>query len=412
MVSSFVFSINNLRVYWIELEVLVLFSSYGCVLLRGRKMFRYIVALLLVSLYSKSSGAPTNGSGTDLSILLTSLASTCENKFLRSQITNKLNDCHVFVPPYDEKKFQCMLFYDINKQLCAAVSASKLALAEDHTEKIQKEQDVVKLCTTAKDWKFTELGEVYNKYVSVVFNNSIRCARVCSVDNHDIMNVESNFYCKYFKWGAEMLKTQVITAPTLSGTAVGAPVHVPASTDMVTKKPALLPVGSIAPSALNVIVKDPDVVPKPLAAANIDTAHVAASDPALSTSEKAKATENVETNPELPIPELPLNNGVAPTPIPNKPETSGNNVGLVDPNSALSGEGTQNNQVGQTKPEKNQEPLADTNIGSNKPKISETIDDARKGDLPNNSPNSQVDKPNPNDNVGPDDYQNELGKVL
>lgn len=411
-VTSFVHGAHRFVIEFLTISLFIV--SYGCESSKMGKMFRYIVALLLVSLYSKSSGAPTNGSGTDLSTLLTNLASTCENQFLRTQITNKVNDCHVLVPPYDEKRFQCMLFYDINKQLCAAVAASKLALLEDYTAQLQKEQDVKKLCNAAQDWSFTELGEVYKKYVSVVFNDPYRCARVCSVDNNDLLNMESNFYCKYLKWGSEMLKPQVVIAPSQAGTAVDAPVHLTAKTaDTVTKNPAPLPVEASEQSSPDINVKDQVAVPKPFAPANTDASHVPAAEPASSTPVKInpEAAGNVETGAELPIPKLPVS-GVALDPSPVKPDTTGSNKGVVDPNSAVSSEGAQNNPVSQIEPEKKQEATSDSIKNDAKPKETETNAEPKKVDAPINPPNNQVDKPNPNDIADPDEYQNDLGKFF
>ncbi|XP_063827474.1 trans-Golgi network integral membrane protein TGN38-like isoform X1 [Ostrinia nubilalis] len=380
-------------------------------------MFRYFAALILVTFYSKSSGAPANG--TDLSTLLSKLASTCENQFISTQITSKLKECHVNVPPYDEKKIQCMLFYDINKQLCTAVGASKLALTEDFSPKIKKEQDVSKLCIGAKDWQFTDLGEVYKKYVNLVFTNPIMCARVCSVDNNDFMNVESNFYCKYFKWGAETLKLQVIAAPTQSGSAAAE--LLPTGTDVI-KKPEVVPEVPHAQSGPDVSAKDSAVPkPKPENSADIDVKPEGVIDvkpeavidvkpdtaDSAVTSKKAnpEATANAETNPELPIAEHPLNNIVpAPTANPEKPAASHIHNTAGDANSAASVDGTQNNPIGHlgtepgNKPERTSVSKVDT----------AAVPKKQEGEVaPNGSLNSQLGKPNANE-ADPDDYQNEL----
>ncbi|KAL4707328.1 hypothetical protein ACJJTC_019866 [Scirpophaga incertulas] len=164
------------------------------------------VLLFLLNSYLGCDAAPTTNA-TLLSSLLTDLLSKCENEFLKTQIKNKLEDCAVLVPPYHEKQFECLLFYDINRQLCNTVHTVKLDITPNYGTNFLGEQDVSQLCSTAKDWNFTDLGVVYNKTVNLVFQDTVRCARVCSANSEDLLNIDSTFYCKYFKWGSDILKT-------------------------------------------------------------------------------------------------------------------------------------------------------------------------------------------------------------
>ncbi|CAG9787202.1 unnamed protein product [Diatraea saccharalis] len=173
-------------------------------------MFRFIVVtLLLINCYSGIWGAPAKT--IVLSMSLNELAKSCKSPFLATQMKNKLKDCEVGVPPYQKKQIECLLFYDINRQLCEAVASSNLALNEDYTSKILEEQDVSQLCDTAKDWKFTDIGVVYNKTVNVVFHDPVKCFKFCILTSDNLLSVDSTFYCKYFKWGSDVLKSQLST---------------------------------------------------------------------------------------------------------------------------------------------------------------------------------------------------------
>ncbi|CAH2981824.1 unnamed protein product [Chilo suppressalis] len=186
-------------------------------------MFRFIVALLIINSYSGSSGAPTKN--VSLSFLLNDLANKCSSSFLSTQMENRLGDCHVSVPPYQKKQLECLLFYDINRQLCEAVASSKLNLNEDYTSKILAEQDGTQLCAASKDWTFTNISEVYNKTVNAVFHDPAKCFKFCVLDSDNVLSVDTTFYCKYFKWGSNMLKSQLsITNPENNADIV---VHIP-----------------------------------------------------------------------------------------------------------------------------------------------------------------------------------------
>lgn len=182
-------------------------------------MILYIFAIWLVSCYSSSgapasiasSGAPATNvnNASDYSVALSNLASSCENPFLSAQIKNKLKDCPTLVPPYGETEFQCMLFYDINSQLCSAVASNRIALSGDYIASINAPQDIVQLCDAAKSWTFSSLGEEYTKSTKFVFENVLKCAKICSDDNAGVIDIKSNFYCNYFKWGSDLLHANV-----------------------------------------------------------------------------------------------------------------------------------------------------------------------------------------------------------
>lgn len=190
-------------------------------------MFHYFLAFLLINTYYQSLGNPIQpGSPSHLlSKSLVELASHCENAFLSSQLNNQTQDCAIFVPPYSKKQFQCLIFYDINMQLCSAVASSKLALnSEEYLLKIKEKQDVNTVCTMAKEWVFTNMSEYvnYKESAEKFFKLPATCGEVCGVE--DTMN-EANYYCKYYKWGIELLKTQLSTmANNANNNAVAAPV--------------------------------------------------------------------------------------------------------------------------------------------------------------------------------------------
>lgn len=179
-------------------------------------MYRYAIVFLLVNTYTGTLGIPlqpgiTNG----LINSLAALANRCENSILADQIKSKLNDCNVTVPPYNERQFDCLIFYDINIQLCEAVANTKLAVGNDQAARIKEEVDVAQLCDNAKGWTVTNIPEypLFKNTVERVFNSKIACLKVCGVDD-DVTSQDSNFFCKYFKWGLEMLAQSTSSAPS------------------------------------------------------------------------------------------------------------------------------------------------------------------------------------------------------
>lgn len=187
--------------------------------------------MLLNSSY-RSLGVPIPSSApVSLADLLTTLSTNCENKFLSDQMKNKVTYCSDLSSPHGGKQLQCLIFYDINKQLCAAVGASKLALTKDYSAIINEEQDVNILCGTTKDWVFSNIPEYtrYKSSVEKIFKHPVTCGKVCG--DEDLMSDDSNIFCKYFKWGTDMLKIQVVVPPTQDN-----PVQSPTGTGNVERE--------------------------------------------------------------------------------------------------------------------------------------------------------------------------------
>lgn len=174
-------------------------------------MFRYILSLLLINTSYQSLGAPTNPNATlSLGKLMISLSNRCENVFLTNQIKSQIEPCSD-LDLHGDKQLRCVMFYDINNQLCLAVGDAKLAITQDYTEKINEEQNVNSLCEQAKEWTFSNVTEFarYKPAVDKMFKHPVTCGSICGVE--DIISEDANFYCKYYKWGSEMLKQQVST---------------------------------------------------------------------------------------------------------------------------------------------------------------------------------------------------------
>lgn len=154
---------------------------------------------MLINSYCQSLGNPIQ-QNLSISDSLVDLAQKCANKFLINAITSKVKDCAIPVHRStlsNSKQIRCLIYYDINKQLCSAVSASKLTLADEY--KIEK-NDVDKLCTLAKGWNFTSFSEK-------VFKSSTICGEICGSEEVG----EANDFCNYYKWGNEILTAQVLT---------------------------------------------------------------------------------------------------------------------------------------------------------------------------------------------------------
>ncbi|CAH0583097.1 unnamed protein product [Chrysodeixis includens] len=216
-------------------------------------MFQYLLAFLLINSCYQSLGVPLPATTPNnlLSKSLLKLAGVCENAFLASQLKSKIKDCAVFVPPYSKKQFQCLIFYDINMQLCSAVANNKLTLNDDYLVKVNEKQDINNVCTLAKDWVFTNITD-YENY-KVTAENSFKlpasCGDICGVD--DALS-EANYYCKYYMLGIDMLKTQLSTTANQANNNVAAPVNVP-DPDANAKADIPVPVNSnpINPQDIN-----------------------------------------------------------------------------------------------------------------------------------------------------------------
>ncbi|XP_059053653.1 trans-Golgi network integral membrane protein TGN38-like isoform X2 [Achroia grisella] len=176
-------------------------------------MLRYVLPLLIINSYFGSLGAPPN----NLATLLTALAKRCQNSFVVTHIENQIEECNELNPSM-KRKFECLIFYDINNQLCTAVSQLKLNITEDYTEKINKKHDVKSLCEAASGWTFSNLSEKYLADVKLVFQNSFKCASLCEVE--DFNSDDSIFYCKYYNWGWEMLNPQPKSTPQVSSVVI------------------------------------------------------------------------------------------------------------------------------------------------------------------------------------------------
>ncbi|KAI5644560.1 hypothetical protein NE865_03449 [Phthorimaea operculella] len=173
-------------------------------------MLRYLLTILLINTYSGCFGGPVpkpyNGT---ISSLLDSLASQCPNQFVVTRIKDKLEECKMpFDPSYPNEQFLCLMFYDINKQLCDASKARQLAV-DDSAKKMNEVLVLATACDQAKSWAASDIDELpeYKKNFEIVFHSSIQCPQVCAPSS--ILNPDVNFYCKYFKWGLDVLSVNV-----------------------------------------------------------------------------------------------------------------------------------------------------------------------------------------------------------
>ncbi|CAK1579412.1 unnamed protein product [Parnassius mnemosyne] len=196
-------------------------------------MFRFIITLLLLNMCYRSLSNPISTSATlhPISSLLKDLASHCENQFLVSQIKDKMLECNLAVPPFHGKQMQCLIFYDMNSQLCEAVGTSKLVLQEDLISELKKMVKVDSMCNDAQNWKFTNITDLplYKTTAEKVFGGHVHCQKVCDVP--DVLSDDSNTYCKYYKWGSDILKIQSST-PSEQGE--------PANNDILAAAPDLV----------------------------------------------------------------------------------------------------------------------------------------------------------------------------
>ncbi|CAB3250767.1 unnamed protein product [Arctia plantaginis] len=182
-------------------------------------MFQYLLAFLLINSCYRSFGIPTQRN-TSISLSLVNLATQCENKFLSNVINNKTKACNVLAPPYLVKQIRCLIFYDISKQLCEAVATSKIALTKDVVDKLSTERDITTVCTLAQDWVFTNLTEydTYKNTSEYYFKKPVTCGEICSVEG----TIDAvNEYCKYYEWGLELLKSQVLTTSENANNIIG-----------------------------------------------------------------------------------------------------------------------------------------------------------------------------------------------
>lgn len=180
-------------------------------------MFRYFLALLLINTCYRSLGSPIKPPPPNqlLSDSLATLADQCKSDVLKKYILEKIPDCTVSVPPYGKKQYQCLIFYDINMQLCS----DRITVNKDPFEKVLEKQDVNDFCTLAKEWVFTNISESAEN----VLKKPATCGEVCGREEN--MN-ETNYYCNYYKTGLELLKIQLPStiANIANNNAIVAPV--------------------------------------------------------------------------------------------------------------------------------------------------------------------------------------------
>ncbi|XP_072950071.1 uncharacterized protein [Epargyreus clarus] len=221
------------------------------------KMLGYVIALLITNTFYCSVGLPVPKKDGPLANSLQLLANHCENTFLSTQIKNKLDDCNITLSAQGkslESELECFIFYDINSQLCAAFGGSKVDLSQKYAATIENFQKIEMTCNVSKNWKFTKLADypMYNMS-ETVFKNPVTCIKACGVD--DISSVDTNFYCKYYQWGSELLQLQgnQETIP-LSGSVVSNSGLVPAvvETSSKTDDKATLPISTNKVDAQNI----------------------------------------------------------------------------------------------------------------------------------------------------------------
>lgn len=181
-------------------------------------MFRCVtVALLLIS---SSLGVPMPN---EVKNNLTELANRCTNQFLSAQITNKVSECNMYRPK-TEKEFQCNIFYDINTQLCDAVAASKLNITEEDQHKLNDDIIIDTFCQEFKKYKPT--NSTFEKKAVKVFDYNSSCIKSCSTD--DTTNLFTSYYCKYYKWGKDLLESlQGVTTSVAVQTAASNSTYLP-----------------------------------------------------------------------------------------------------------------------------------------------------------------------------------------
>lgn len=201
-------------------------------------MFRHFLAFLLINTCYQSLGNPINPVNSQTQLLsssLETLAAKCDNSVLSSQISSKIQDCNIIVPPYKKKQFQCLIFLDINTQLCSA----KLLANEESLAKVNEKQDVNAVCALAKEWVFTNVSEFvnYKEYAEKYFKLPASCGEICGEE--DTMN-DANYFCKYYKWGLEQLRAQV--ASTVANNANNNAVAPPAVSEQDVSAKADVPV--------------------------------------------------------------------------------------------------------------------------------------------------------------------------
>lgn len=175
-------------------------------------MFQYILTLVLFNTYYLSFGLPMPAKVDHIPIgnKLQALAQTCENVVISSLIKSQIERCNAstLLDIYLEPK--CLMFYDINKQLCETFDKSKFDIQSDYSSKMKETQNVQSLCEKAISWKPKYLQEYPELELEKLFQTEVLCVRMCAT-KENLLSVDVNFFCKYYKWGTEAIKN--VTAP-------------------------------------------------------------------------------------------------------------------------------------------------------------------------------------------------------
>ncbi|CAG4945233.1 unnamed protein product [Colias eurytheme] len=177
------------------------------------------IVLILVSIFYNGLGLPVGNtnhtqaiSGIENDVL--NLANSCENLFLVEKIKNKMENCKLISKNSTKTDYECKMFYDINNQLCTTFGRSEVDLKGNFNSKMSITQNIETICEDAKTWKPTT---DYKQELENLFNKLSLCLQVCNVDG--MVSEDSNFFCKYYKWGSEILLSHA-NATTHSSSAV------------------------------------------------------------------------------------------------------------------------------------------------------------------------------------------------
>ncbi|XP_045767127.1 trans-Golgi network integral membrane protein TGN38-like [Maniola jurtina] len=168
-------------------------------------MHIFIIALILMHGCHHGTGLPVmpNEIGP-----LQHLANTCENAFLADLISKKSVNCKISGSVTSPNDLECYMFYDINSQLCAAFQHSEFNLQESYEARMKERLNVATLCDSTKAWKFATIqpNSAYSGLLKVV-SDPVICQKLCGVG--DILSDDANYFCTYFKWGTEVIQSQV-----------------------------------------------------------------------------------------------------------------------------------------------------------------------------------------------------------
>ncbi|XP_069357232.1 trans-Golgi network integral membrane protein 1-like isoform X2 [Maniola hyperantus] len=168
-------------------------------------MHIFIIALFLINGCQYGTGLPVVPNETGP---LQHLANTCENAFLADMISKKSFNCKINDSVTSPSDLECYMFYDINTQLCAAFQHSEFNLQESYEARMKERLNVATLCDSTKAWKFATIqpNSAYSGLLKVI-SDPVICQKLCGVG--DILSDDANYYCTYFKWGTEVIQSQL-----------------------------------------------------------------------------------------------------------------------------------------------------------------------------------------------------------